>query len=213
MVSFASCRAPRFASVSDRDEFTDFLLRVRAGDSSAAAELVHRYERAVRVVVRIRLTDPDLRRQFDSLDVCQSVLASFFVRVAAGQFDLHEPRDLVALLARMAEHKLHRRVRHWKQLKRDQKRTAHSDDLNLDHLGGDEPGPEQIAIGHDLFDTLRARLSPEERQLAERRAAGLSWPEIAEQLGGTAQARRRQLTRAVNRIAPQLGIDDGADDE
>ena len=84
--------------------FTEFVRRIRAGDAQAAEELVRSYETAVRVVIRAQLTDPNLRRQFDSLDVCQSVLASFFFRVAAGQFDLREPGDLSALLTRMARH-------------------------------------------------------------------------------------------------------------
>lgn len=193
--------------VTECEDFLSFLLRVRGGDADAAAELVRRYERAVRVAVRIRLTDPNLRRHFDSLDVCQSVLGSFFVRIAAGQFDIQEPRDLVALLARMAEHKLSGKVRHWRRLRRDQRRVTA--DGELDHLNAEGPGPEEIAIGRDLFETLRARLSPENRLLAEQRAAGHSWPEIAEQLGGTAQARRRQLSRAVNQLAAELGIDDG----
>jgi hypothetical protein len=56
--------------VSDDSLFSEFLLRVRAGDAAAAEELVRRYESAVRVAVRVRLTDPALRRQFDSVDVC-----------------------------------------------------------------------------------------------------------------------------------------------
>ena len=82
--------------------FDDWMARVRAGDAVAAAELVGQYERAVRVAVRVRLTDPKLRRQFDSLDVCQSVLASFFVRAATGQYDLDRPEQLVGLLLDMA---------------------------------------------------------------------------------------------------------------
>ena len=68
--------------------FTDLIQRVRAGDEKAATELVRRYEPAIRVAVRVRLTDPGLRRFLDSMDICQSVLANFFVRAAAGQFDL-----------------------------------------------------------------------------------------------------------------------------
>jgi hypothetical protein len=60
----------------------------RGGDGDAAAELVRRYELAIRRVVRLRLTDVRLRRAFDSMDVCQSVLGSFFVRAASGQYDL-----------------------------------------------------------------------------------------------------------------------------
>src|SRR5262245_37887429 len=86
--------------------FADFIRRIRAGDAGAAEELVRHYESAIRVAVRLRLTDPALLRHFDSMDVCQSVLASFFVRTAAGQFDLESPAQLTALLTRMAQNKL-----------------------------------------------------------------------------------------------------------
>src|SRR5882672_7102445 len=90
----------------DESVFADLLKRVRGGDSDAASELVRIYESAIRVAVRTRLSDPELRRQFDSMDVCQSVLASFFLRAAAGQYDLHDPEQLVALLTQMARNKL-----------------------------------------------------------------------------------------------------------
>src|ERR1700746_726766 len=97
--------------MSDEIIFADLLVRVRRGDPDAAFELVRKYESAIRVAVRTRLSDPALRRQFDSMDVCQSVLASFFVRASAGQYDLQEPRQLVALLTRMAQNKLAMRAR------------------------------------------------------------------------------------------------------
>ena len=43
--------------VPDDSRFNDFLHRVRAGDAAAAEELVRRYESAIRVAVRVRLTD------------------------------------------------------------------------------------------------------------------------------------------------------------
>ena len=86
--------------------FAEFVRRIRAGDATAAAELVRRYEPVVRLEVRVRLGDPRLRRAFDSMDVCQSVLASFFVRAAAGQYELGGPGDLVRLLVAMARRKL-----------------------------------------------------------------------------------------------------------
>ena len=46
-----------------------------------ADEFVRRYERPVRVAVRVRLARSSLRRHFDSMDVCQSVLVSFLRRV------------------------------------------------------------------------------------------------------------------------------------
>ena len=60
--------------------FTDFIRRIRAGDNTAAAELVRRYEPFIRRAVRVQLDGRRLCRLLDSTDVCQSVLASFFLR-------------------------------------------------------------------------------------------------------------------------------------
>jgi DNA-directed RNA polymerase specialized sigma24 family protein len=64
-----------------------------------------------------------------------------------------------------------------------------------------------VVAAKDLFQQFRQRLSEAERQLADRRGQGLSWADIAARLGGTAPARRRQLTRAVQRVSRELGLD------
>ena len=43
-----------------------------------------------------------LRRILEPADLCQSILKSFFVRAASGQFDLDSPEKLLALLRTMA---------------------------------------------------------------------------------------------------------------
>ena len=73
--------------------FEELIRRVGSGDEQAATRLVRDFEPVVRRVVRARLRDGCARREFDSMDVCQSVLAIFFVRVAAGQYDLSRPAD------------------------------------------------------------------------------------------------------------------------
>src|SRR5689334_8009854 len=75
-------------TVSAETPFRKLIRRVRAGDQDAATELVRQYEPAIRRVVRVRLTDTRLRAALDSMDVCQSVLATFFVRAALGQYEL-----------------------------------------------------------------------------------------------------------------------------
>ena len=92
--------------MADESVFADFLLRIRAGDEQAAAELVRRFEPAIRLEVRMRLGDPRLRRVLDSMDLCQSVLASFFLHVAAGRYDLERPDQLVRLLVAIARNKV-----------------------------------------------------------------------------------------------------------
>jgi RNA polymerase sigma-70 factor (ECF subfamily) len=186
-------------------EFADFLARIRAGDDRAAEELVRKYESAVRTNIRIRLTDPKLKRLLESVDICQSVLASFFVRAAAGQFDLETPAQLVALLMKMAQNKLAMQARHHHAEQRDQRRA-----VDLAAQGGEVEaggaGPATLAANRDLLEAFRARLTEEERTVADRRAAGQGWAEIAQALGGTADQRRVQYTRAVDRAAAELGL-------
>jgi hypothetical protein len=61
-----------------------------------------------------------------------------------------------------------------------------------------------------MLSNFFGRLSEEERQIADLRARGLAWEEVAGQLGGTAQARRMQLARAAERVSRELGLDEDA---
>ena len=196
--------------MSDIPLFADFLCRIRAGDARAAEELVKRYESAIRLAVRTRLTDPALKRHFDSVDVCQSVLASFFLRAAAGQYDLNDPSELVALLVRMAQNKLAGQARFHRRQQRDARQAAGLEAAAGQAAAG--PGPDQVAAGRDLLDALRGRLTPDERAVADRRGAGEGWAEIAAALGGTADGRRMQLKRALDRVAPELGLEDDGEE-
>src|SRR5262249_14913012 len=103
--------------MSSNHTFAAFLSRVRQGDEEAAAALVRQFEPVIRREVRMRLTDPALYRLVDSVDICQWVLLGFFVRAAAGQYDLAGPRDLCNLLLTMAQNKVASEAR--KQRRRD----------------------------------------------------------------------------------------------
>jgi DNA-directed RNA polymerase specialized sigma24 family protein len=92
--------------MSGEDPFLLLIQRVRAGDQEAAAELVRQYELAIRRAVRFQLRDSRLRRALDSMDVCQSVLGSFFARAALGQFEIDKPEQVLRLLITMARNKL-----------------------------------------------------------------------------------------------------------
>ena len=87
--------------MSEDTAFVDLIRRVRVGDEQASAELVLRYEPAIRIAVRVRLNDPRLRRLFDSMDICQSVLGGFFV-ARPGAIRLDTPDQLLKLLVTMA---------------------------------------------------------------------------------------------------------------
>jgi len=193
--------------MSEETSFAGFVSRIRAGDEQAAAELVRHFEPVIRREVRLRLHDSRLYRLFDSMDICQSVLKSFFLRAAAGQYDLKKPSDLVKLLVAMAQNKLAFQVRKEHRQRRDSRRVVATTTAEL-NVAAPGPNPSDLVAGQELLQAFRERLSEEEHQLADLRAEGRAWAEIAAQLGGTPQARRMQLTRAIERVALELGLDD-----
>ena len=195
-------------AVGEEETFCDLLRRVRAGDEAAATELVRRYEPEVRRAVRVRLTDPRLRRVLDSADVCQSVLANFFVRVSAGEFDLDRPEQLLHLLLAMARNKLLDKARRQQARRRDQRRVEVGANAALDGLQGGEPDPVRVVAGQDLLATVRGLLSDEERYLADQRALGREWADIAGEQGARPDALRKKLSRALDRVTARLGLED-----
>jgi RNA polymerase sigma-70 factor (ECF subfamily) len=190
--------------MSECTAFTEFIRRIRAGDDSAAQELVKRYEPVIRREVRLRLKDPRLHSQFDWSDVCQSVLASFFVRAASGAYELEEPGQLLRLLVVMTRHKLANQQRRHRAERRDYRRLVPHDPAELEDRAIPQPSPSRMVAGRELLEEFRRRLSQEERALADLRAQGCEWSEIAAKLGGTAQARRKQFARAVDLVEQQL---------
>jgi RNA polymerase sigma-70 factor (ECF subfamily) len=187
--------------------FQELLQRVRAGDQEAARELVQRYESTIRRAVRFRLSDSRLTRVLDSMDICQSVMASFFLRAAAGQYDIEKPDQLLNLLVAMARNKLAMQARAEQRQCRDNRRVQ-SAGLDEGVFVADEPSPDQHVAGQELLAQAQRLFSPEERQLVELRKDGLEWGAIAEQLGGTPEGLRKKLARAVDRVAHQLHLDD-----
>jgi RNA polymerase sigma-70 factor (ECF subfamily) len=196
--------------MANDSSFAEFIRRIRAGDEQAAAELVRQYESAIRLEIRLRLRDAHLRRLLDSMDICQSVLASFFVRAAAGQYELQQPSQLLKLLVAMARNKLALQARKHHSQRRDSRRTSTAENALSSVASGHSP--DRVAAGRELLREFRQRLTDEERQLADLRALGYDWAEIAAQVGGTPQARRKQLARATDRVARQLGLG-GTDEE
>lgn len=199
--------------MSPEATIAELIARIRAGDDQAAAELVRRYEPLVRREIRFKLRDRRLGRVLDSTDLCQSVMASFFVRTAAGQYEFECPEQILGLLVTMARNKAASAARHEGRARRDARRVAPGGDAALDAVAEPGPSPSAVVAGRELLDRFLGGLSMEERQLVDLRQQGLAWADIATRLGGTAQARRMQLARAVDRVSHALGIDVGDADE
>jgi RNA polymerase sigma-70 factor (ECF subfamily) len=192
--------------VSEARSFRDLIRRVRAGDEGAAGELVRRYEPAIRRAVRVRLDDARLRRLLDSTDVCQSVLASFFVRAALGQYELDRPAQLLRLLQTMAHNKVIDQARKHAAERHDHQHVA-LDESDEDGVRDGHSTPSEQVTHAELLGEFRRRLSDDERYLADQRAAGRGWDDLAAERGVGPEALRKQLARAVDRIARQLRLE------
>jgi RNA polymerase sigma factor (sigma-70 family) len=191
--------------MSEGPPFEELIQRVRAGDGDAAADLVRRYEPAIRRAVRFRL-DTRLRGVLDSMDICQSVLASFFVRASSGQYELTDPGQLLRLLVAMARNKIASQARRQEAQRRDRRRVATQPfDERRWSAAGTSPSGQVEA--RELLLEVRRRLSPEERRLVELRHESHDWDAIATEVGGTPEALRKRLARALDRVAQELGLD------
>ncbi len=184
----------------DEPSFRDLIDRVRAGDVQAETELVRRYEPIIQLVIRRRLTDSHLRRILDSLDICQSVFLKFFPRAALGQYEIDTEEQLLKLLVTMALN----RLRYYSRMypAPDTPMSAATEPVDP------HPSPSEVVVLQELVQSVRNRLSEEERRIMDLRAAGFSWADSAAQVGGSPDALRMRYGRAIAGVLGKLGLQD-----
>jgi RNA polymerase sigma factor (sigma-70 family) len=193
----------------DEPSFAELVEQARRGDPQAARLLIERYASAIRRQARFALRDNRLRRRLGETDLCQSVLGQFFVGLWAGRFEFDGPEQLVALLKEMVRNKIIGEARYWGAARRDYRReTGRLDsDAAVEPLSTD-PTPSQLVADADLLAEFERRLGEPERAILALRRRGASWAEVAEQLGGGAEAWRKRFERAVDRIGGELGLNE-----
>ena len=189
--------------MDERSTYRNLIDRVRARDEGAAAKIVRHYEPILCRSIQARLRRLRLGRLLDAADVCQMVLARFFVRASWGRFELDTPEQLAQLLFVMARHELANLARKHRAARRDHRRIEGL------HGGADEPAadaisPSQLAARRELLHEARRRLSPDEQELLSLREQGWEWTAIAARRGGSPEALRKQLRRAIKRVADEL---------
>ncbi len=106
----------------------------------------------------------------------------------------------------MAEHKLIRHKRLHTSKRRDISRQSDEEFPHMIDPRAEEPCA--VAACHELLVELRARLSDQARYLADQRAAGRTWRDLAAELGKSAEALRIQHRRAVRQAARQMRLED-----
>ena len=202
--------ADRPVGERDRDAELGLLLgRIRAGDESAAPELLARYEAQVRLVVRRQLPRI-LRSRFDSLDFLQSVWGSFFRRMKAGPDEFEDPRSLIAFLARAAKNKVIDEYRRAASRKGNVRREEPIwiDGSKPRDLAGSEETPSQILEARETLGKLQDLLPEHRRVILELRVEGLSTREIGERL----DVSERTVRRVIEDLRRRSGDGEGGDE-
>jgi DNA-directed RNA polymerase specialized sigma24 family protein len=191
--------------MNDSQDFATLLALSQTGDEVAASRLVREYEPELRRYVRFRLTHPGLRRFVDSLDICQSVLASFFVHLQEGRLDLVEPRQLARLLAVMADNKVRDKVRQHRSVRRGRGAPVAGGVETID-LPSPAPEPAEVVAGQEIAAAIRGKLPADERPLVEMWLAGGGWQELAAAANTTPEAVRKRVNRSIDAAARELGL-------
>lgn len=191
---------PQDTPLSEVEAFRELMRRVRDRDPAAWDELFQRYEPELRRAVRVRLAEQRLRCLLDSADICQSILANFYVCAAAGRYEVDSPEQLLQLLLKMAHNRLTDKLRKY------QLEFEHRDPRGTPLLDG---LPARSGRPVDLDNQVHAllqRLSPQERDLAEQRLAGRSWDALATERAISPEALRKRHARAIDQAAAELGL-------
>ena len=190
-------------------EFESLIARVRKGDEEATTKLVNEFgpvvERHLRA--KLRLQDGRLRQSVDAAELCQSVMLNLFFRLSVGDYELSNLEQLRNLVFGIARHKLLDAIRKSTSQKRDVRRqTLQKEDEDSPEIEGSGPGQLTYLANRELIQQAHELLTADERRIVDLRRDGLSWEQIAEELSGTPEANRKRYTRAVDRVATELGL-------
>ncbi|MFC1634197.1 RNA polymerase sigma factor [Planctomycetota bacterium] len=199
------------------DEKTQRLVALaQEGDQTALNQLCRVYSEQVRRIIRFRLHQK-LRSKLDSIDVVQDVL--ILAMGGLKDFTYRNEGDFLRWLSRIAENRLRNIFDEFHADKRDirkeipfkeQRRSAGS------ALGGaygpmGTTTPSLILSKKEALDRLERaldELKPEYKEvIVLKRIEGLSYTEIANRLGKSAEAVGMLLSRAMTALTIAYGKD------
>jgi RNA polymerase sigma factor (sigma-70 family) len=195
-------------SNAGKPTFEELLRRVRSGDRAAAGELWQQFEAEIRRTLRVRLWQSGLRGREETEDRLQSVALLFFDRLDRGKLDqrldeLQTPEELLNLLKQMAQGKYVDWIRRRSAQRRGEQKKRSLEALEFEPAA-DETRASQALQQRELVQQGLALLDAHEQRIAELLRTGYHWQQIADQLGTTREAVRKQFYHAVDRLRARL---------
>ena len=172
--------------------------KLAQGDQSAAEQVFRAYEPYLRQVVRRQLST-DLRAEFDSTDVVQSVWSDLLqgFREAAWSFD--DSERLKAFLVNATRHRFLDRARRYRARRRNLATVKAGSRLD-EAVPSGQARPSQILQAEELWNRMLAVSRPEDRELLRLKRDGFTIAEIASRMGLHEDSIRRILRDLACRI-------------
>jgi RNA polymerase sigma-70 factor, ECF subfamily len=181
--------------------FDDLMVRLRAGDDDAAAEVFRRFTRRLIGLARRRL-DRLIRQKVDPEDILQSVYRSFFSRHAQGDFELDSWDSLWGMLTLITVRKCDYRRKFFRAARRDVEREVvpqAPDDPALQAIARD-PTPSEATRLAETVELLMRELQDREQDMLALSLQGYDTAAISAQVGRTERTVQRVLKRVRERL-------------
>src|SRR5581483_2240802 len=159
--------------VSDRS----LLKRFQGGQLDAATELYVRYADRLHALA-VKQCAPDLSARVDPEDIVQSVFRTFFRRAALGHYEVPQGEELWKLLLVIALNKIRATAVHHRAAKRDVRLTVAGADFN-EAVRTVSRNEDALNVLRLVLDEMLETLTPDQRQIIERRIEGYEVAEIA----------------------------------
>jgi RNA polymerase sigma-70 factor (ECF subfamily) len=194
--------------VMTRQESVDLLERARQADREALDDLFERAAGKLLALIRLRL-GPELRRQVESRDVLQDVM----LKACGGIEQLRGDgtTSFMGWLARIAENEIRDLGAFHRRERRDVRRGVALEDhpaMAANLVAEVRSATSRLVLAEEASRLERAleSLSEEYREvIVLRRYEELSFPEIGERLGKSADASRMLFARAMAALTLKLG--------
>ena len=183
------------------DDFADLMARAKAGDQAAIRVFLTRFENEVQIMVRARLPKR-LRNQYDSADFVQAVWQSFFPGLRQHAPDFEKVAHLRRYLAGVVRNKIyeqHRRLTRTEKydVLREERLYIRRGDRDVPReVVSTDPSPSQTAQAGDRMAQLTAGRSQHEIDVIRLRRQGLTFEEIATEIGVKERTARRIIDSA-----------------